>query len=1343
MVVFRERWVRRLIGGVCVSFVFMLLWCGSNARAAITHAFTDRFLGFSGIVELAVFAGGLYVADHRRGRMTRLNKATGAALAFSCNTAECQKYIEGDELTGTPAGPFSAVAGVAVDDATGEIYVSARDEVDVFASSGEFLGAISEVPASSGAAVTGPFVETAGLAFDQASGELYVADERTASDTIDLFKAEPGGATFTRELGEEGALSDHGENHQSIAISETGLLAGTVYVSDATSSEDFVDVFGALGLEASWTGAQTAARSFGIQKIGVGIDPVTGHVFVLDGGHGVVDEMPGSVSEEEALGRLKGTPEGQFTDPSAAAVDPETEDLYVGDEGVVDVFGPDVSLPNVVSEPPSPVGTTSATFNGTVSTKGETEAATCAFAWGTTSALGQSAACEPPGVPGESELPEHANVSLLPDTTYFYRLEATNGNGTNTGEESPPIEFTTGGPGIAGESVAEITSSSVKLNAAVNPHNGVGSVSHGARESYYFQYGTGSCQTAGACASVPAPPGATLGEGETPVDVEQSVQGLAPGTVYHYRVLALSEPSPGEVETFAGTEQIFTTQGSGVFGLPDGREWEMVSPPAKEGALVQPPGEPWGVAQAAAQGSAMTWVANVPTERGVVGYSNAQQVLSTRAPGGGWSSVDLASPHNGAVGLSDESGQEYRFFSEDLSEGILQPLGPFQSCHDSQGEPEPCFTPGASEQTAFARDLTTGLYTPLVTGCPGNGQPCEPAVAEHANVPEGTVFGQIGHQEGLPCLPEKFCGPLFTGASPDGHHVVIHSLSALKSPPSPEECTGGLYEWNASAPPAEQVQSVSMLPENGGFVCHASLGTRRPVTFDGQDARHAVSDDGSRVFWTAESGGLYMRDVPRGETIAIGGSGAEFQTASSDGSRVFFTVGGSLFECEVPEAPVCSPVLLGEAPAGGGQVIGASEDGAYVYWVAGNQDLYMDHDVGGVWERSVVAALSGEDGPDWANGSGAPKIQELTARVSPDGEWLAFMSNRDLAGYDNEDAFEGETEPFKTGSDEKIKTVGPYADEEVYLYHAPAGEGETGKLACASCNPSGARPVGSEVGFEGHTVGIVDNTNYQGWREREGGPGHRVSWLSGDIPGWVSFESTVARYQPRYLSNDGRLFFDSDSALVPKDIDGTWDVYEYEPVGVGGCEPSAGSGSVVFKSAHEYEVEGRSGEEGAGCVGLISSGESGQESVFLDASESGGDVFFMTTSQLAAGDFDHGYDIYDAHECSGGSPCPAPVAGSSVGSCVSAEACRAAPTPQPSIFGAPASSTFSGFGNVTSVPPVKPVVKVLSRAEKLAAALKACHKDKSKKKRKACEGSARKKYGAKAKAKSKSHKSSK
>jgi hypothetical protein len=111
-------------------------------------------------------------------------------------------------------------------------------------------------------------------------------------------------------------------------------------------------------------------------------------------------------------------------------------------------------------------------------------------------------------------------------------------------------------------------------------------------------------------------------------------------------------------------------------------------------------------------------------------------------------------------------------------------------------------------------------------------------------------------------------------------------------------------------------------------------------------------------------------------------------------------------------------------------------------------------------------------------------------------------------------------------------------------------------------------------------------------------------------------------------------------------------------------------------------------------------------------------------------------DIYDAHVCSASSPC---ISFSEVQSppCTTEASCKASPTPQPSIFGAPASATFQGPGNLPPAPPPHPKVKTAAeiRAEHLTKALKACHAKKNKQKRKACEKQARKRYGPVKKAK--------
>jgi hypothetical protein len=281
-------------------------------------------------------------------------------------------------------------------------------------------------------------------------------------------------------------------------------------------------------------------------------------------------------------------------------------------------------------------------------------------------------------------------------------------------------------------------------------------------------------------------------------------------------------------------------------------------------------------------------------------------------------------------------------------------------------------------------------------------------------------------------------------------------------------------------------------------------------------------------------------------------------------------------------------------------------------------------------------------------------------------------------------------------------------DEEVFLYDAVSN-----KLVCASCNPTGARPSGVRYQISGGIKGerLVDGDRV--WEPS--------TWLAANIPGWTPFEVEHSDYQSRYLSDSGRLFFNSSDALVPQDVNGTEDVYEYEVPGRGGCT----TGSVAFS------------ERSGGCVDLVSSGTSAEESAFLDASETGGDVFFLTASKLVSQDYDTSLDVYDARECAPVSRCLtlAPVAPPS---CSTGDSCKAAPSPQPAVFGSPSSATFSGVGNVTAAVPANIVVqrKGLSRSQKLAAALKACGK-KPKRQRASCRAGAKKHYAVKSNTKGK------
>jgi hypothetical protein len=805
---------------------------------------------------------------------------------------------------------------------------------------------------------------------------------------------------------------------------------------------------------------------------------------------------------------------------------------------------------------------------------------------------------------------------------------------------STPVALAATPPVIEEESVLEVAGTSATLQAKIDPE--------GNETTYRFEYGTSERYGS----SMPVPDG-LVGAGSSGVTVTVHVQGLSASTGYHYRVVA---SVPSRRETLDGADGTFFTQSLGAaFALPDNRQWELVSPPNKHGALIGRRSE--GIFQSSEDGSAMTYYAYSPTELEPRAYAGGVQLFSTRGLQG-WSSVDIATPHSAATGTAIGQGLEYRFFSSDLSLGLLEPQGPFTQ-----------LTPDETERTPDIRHDST---------CEASPSACYTPLVMASNTPPGTKFG--GN-------PEYSKGEAqFIDATPDLSHVVIRS-GALTTTPGDE---GGLYEWSAG-----QIQLVDILPEGEG-------GKPVPAGEDvalsnaiGETLRRAISNDGSRIFWTAGPHiHLYMRDMAKRETVRIGGEGeAIYQTASSDGSSVFFIARpngqvSNLEVCEFTEVAgklACDTRLLAPEAVG---VVEASEDGSSVYFISraalapgampGGFNLYFEHRNEASWESpKLVAVLTAKDTEKAypLNGPG-----NATARLSPDGKWLTFMSQNDLTGYDNRDVASGQP------------------DEEVYLY-----DSETGKLSCVSCNPTQARPAGVES--LGSAVGQYVVTS----GEWEAG-----TWLAANIPGWTPYALSDAVYQSRYLSDSGRMFFNGHDALVPQDVNGTWDVYEFEPAGVGDC--------TVLGAGFNPST--------GGCVSLISSGTSPEESGFMEASANGDDVFFVTDNRLVSEDFDTAFDIYDAHSCSAAVPCRPTVV--SAPPCTTGDACKPPPSPQPAIFGSPASATFSGAGNVTvsSEPSVSSRSLTSTMTQKLARALRACNK-KPKRKRAACKRSARKRYQVK------------
>jgi Fibronectin type III domain len=677
---------------------------------------------------------------------------------------------------------------------------------------------------------------------------------------------------------------------------------------------------------------------------------------------------------------------------------------------------------------------------------------------------------------------------------------------------------------------------------------------------------------------------ANVGGGTEAVGVTAQLDGLQAGVPYHFRVVATN--GSGVVD---GEDVTFSTLPTGLLGLPDNRGYEMVTPPDNEGVQVYQPG---GAhleetensessvptefpTRAAADGDAVAYVGDPDVAgNGSQGSGLGNEYMATREQGDGWKQSTLQ-----PKGLLSPM---YAWFSDDLSTSVLESREPL--------------VPGVPSGYAYlySRDDSNGSLHPLFTVAPPDR--------------EAASFGAASP---LDSLNYDSLGWYYAGASSDNKHFFFEANDALTN----NAIDGGELQNNLYESTNGVLQLVNALPD-GSTQPNASVGAPPVQLEEGENVSHAISADGSRVFWTdINTGALYVRED--GTSTTLVSEHATFLTASTDGSRVLYTKSGDLYEEDLSDR-----VTRDLAP--GAQVLGlagASEDVEYIYFVAegnlaagatpGQPNLYLYH--GG--SMTLVATLaSGEKsythllgGPydDWSRAPG-----HRTAEATPDGHALVFESTRSLTGYDNRN---------QEGSSVK----------QVYVYDAASGA-----LSCASCSPSGERPggTGESEAYAGHLTTTERQT-----------------------------------YQVRSISSDGdEVFFQTGQPLVAQDVNGTTDVYEWERDGSGSCALSAG------------------------CIYLLSNGSSQGESFFLDASETGSDVFIVTEAQLAPQDRNEIFDLYDAR-VDAEQPVSRPQ-------CTGA-GCQGVPE-SPPIFATPSSATFNGVGNFTA--PVKAATKVKSKLKKKA-----------------------------------------
>ena len=254
----------------------------------------------------------------------------------------------------------------------------------------------------------------------------------------------------------------------------------------------------------------------------------------------------------------------------------------------------------------------------------------------------------------------------------------------------------------------------------------------------------------------------------------------------------------------------------------------------------------------------------------------------------------------------------------------------------------------------------------------------------------------------------------YAGASADLSRIFFSANDALTGETSfaPAAVDGGgsqnslgegknnLYEWSEG-----QLRLVNVDPGNASTAPGAAYGAPRKSHYIVNDLAHAVSEDGSRVFWSSATGQVYMREAGR-RTVEIPDHVGKFLTAAADGSLVLLSDGHVYGHLEA-EVPV-EEVDLTQGKGGFQGLVGQSEDLSHVYFVdteilaedangqgakaqEGEDNLYYWHE-GTV---AFVAALQPQDNSSDTGPTGCPCQPNVRLRRAPTANgWRSGRSRR-------------------------------------------------------------------------------------------------------------------------------------------------------------------------------------------------------------------------------------------------------------------------------------------------------------------------------------------------------------
>jgi streptogramin lyase len=206
-----------------------------------------------------------------------------------------------------------------------------------------------------------------------------------------------------------------------------------------------------------------------------------------------------------------------------------------------------VTPPTARTEGATGVDLGEATLTGSIGPEGQPTS--YRFEWGTSASYGDQTEEAGAGSDSAEHPVSDSLTGLAPNTVYHFRLVASNCNWCSEGTTYGPDEtFRTAieSPAVSTGSAGAVTSTAATLTGSVDPN--------GAATSYRFEWG----QSAAYGHSIPLE-SAPVGEDAGQHALEQELQGLEPGTTYHYR-MAATNCEGCAAGTVYGADESFQTE---------------------------------------------------------------------------------------------------------------------------------------------------------------------------------------------------------------------------------------------------------------------------------------------------------------------------------------------------------------------------------------------------------------------------------------------------------------------------------------------------------------------------------------------------------------------------------------------------------------------------------------------------------------------------------------------------------------------------------------------------------------------------------------------------------------